>query len=143
MTKGVSAKFMRQFFILVAIPRMMYVTDLFLMPGLGTSKGTKGFISKLAKIQRQAMLHITGVLRSALTDAINACADVLPFHLLVEKLTHREATRLATLPWSHCLEKHVTQAVNRYVKLHQVLIHKVMHAFKVHPADLESIKPCT
>src|SRR5882724_7224672 len=39
------------------------------------------FISKLAKIQRQVMLHIMGALRSTLTDVIDACADVLPFHL--------------------------------------------------------------
>ena len=32
-TKGVYAKYMRQFSILVAIPRMMYVADLFLVPG--------------------------------------------------------------------------------------------------------------
>jgi len=123
---------MRQFFILVAIPRMMYVTDRFLMPGLGTSKGTKGFISKLAKIQRQAMLHITGVLRSTPMDVIDTCADVLPFHMLVEKLTHRAMTRMVTLPWSHPLEKHVTQAANRYVKSHWVLLHEVMHTFKIH-----------
>ena len=64
--KGVSAKYMRQFFISVAILKMLYAADLFLVQGLGVRKGTKGFISKLAKIQRQAMLHITRALRSAL-----------------------------------------------------------------------------
>jgi len=85
-TKGLSAKYMGQLFILVAIPRKIYTADLFLVPGSGISKGTKGFISKLDKIQRQVTLHITGVLRSAPMDAIDACTDVLPFHLLVEKI---------------------------------------------------------
>src|SRR5882724_6314668 len=116
--KGVSAKFMRQLFILVAILKMLYASDLFLVPGSRTSKGTRGFISKLAKIQRQATLHITGALRSAPTDAIDACADVLPFNLLVKSLTHKAATRLATLPWSHPLAKHVDWAASRYVKAH-------------------------
>ena len=102
-TKGVSAKYMRQFFISVSIPRMMYVADLFLVPGSGISKGTKGFISKLDKIQRQATLHITGALRSTPTDVIDACADVLPFHLLVENLMYKDVTRLETclspIPW--------------------------------------------
>jgi len=111
-------KYMRWFFISVAIPRMMYAADLFLVPGLGISKGTKGFISKLAKIQRQAKLHIIGVLRSAPTDAIDACTDVLAFHLLVENLKYRAATRLVNLPQSHPLEKHIVREVNRYVKLH-------------------------
>src|SRR5882724_2820866 len=114
--KGTSTKHMRQFFILVAILRMLYVADLFLVPGSGIGKGSKGFISKLAKIQRQATLHIMGALRSIPTDVIDACTDMLPFHLLVEKLMHRAATRLATLPWSHPLETHVAQAANRYVK---------------------------
>ena len=74
---------------MVAIPRMMYATDLFLVPGLGASKGTKGFTSRLAKIQRQEMLNITGMLRSTPMDMLDACADVLPFHLLVEKLAYR------------------------------------------------------
>src|SRR5882724_5677847 len=116
--KGTSTKYMRQFFISVAIPRMLYAADLFLVPGLGIGKGTKGFISKLAKIQRQPMLHITGALRSTLTDAIDTCADMLPFHLLVEKLTHMAAKRLVTLPQSHTREMHVAWAVNRYVKHH-------------------------
>src|SRR5882724_8740741 len=65
MSKGASAKFMRQFFIAVAIPKMMYAADLFLIPGSRISIGTKGFIGKLAKVQRQASLHITGAMRSA------------------------------------------------------------------------------
>ena len=130
-SKGVSAKFMRQFFISVTIPRMVHATDLFLMPGLRISKGTKGFISKLAKIQRQASLHITGALRSTPMDAINPCADLVPFHLLVERLMYRSATRMVTLPWSHPLAKHITCTVNRYVKSHREPLHKVMHGFKV------------
>ena len=60
--KGVSTKYIRWFFMSVAIPRMMYTAELFLIPGSGVSKGSKGFISRLAKIQRQATLHITGVM---------------------------------------------------------------------------------
>src|SRR5882724_7990595 len=91
--KGVSAKHMRWFYISVAIPKMLYAADLFLIPGSEVGKGTKGFISKLAKIQRQVMLHITGALRLTPMDAIDACADVLPLHLLVENLMYRATTR--------------------------------------------------
>ena len=141
--KGVLAKYMRWFFISVAIPRMMYAADLFLVPGSGISKGTRGFISKLAKIQRQAALHITSALRSTPMDAIDACADVLPFHLLVEKLTYSAATRLVTLPQYHPLGRHMAQAARRYVKSHHAPLHEIMHAFKLNLADFESIKPCT
>src|SRR5882724_4358832 len=142
MSKGASAKFMRWIFIAVTIPKMMYVADLFLIPGLRVSKGTKGFIGKLAKIQRQASLHITGAMRSTPTDVIDACADLAPFHLLVESLNHTAATRMATLPWSHPLAKHIDCTANRYIKSHRVPLDEVMHAAQVQPAVFESIKPC-
>jgi len=40
-TKGASAKYMRWFFISVAIPRMMYMADLFFIPGSRISKGPR------------------------------------------------------------------------------------------------------
>ena len=57
-SKGVSPKYMRRFYISVAIPKMMYATDLFLTPGSQKTKGTKGAISKLTRIQRQVTLKI-------------------------------------------------------------------------------------
>jgi len=114
--KGVSAKFMRHFYISIVVLKMLYSDDLFLILKSRHTKGTKGSISKLAYVQRQASLHITGALKSAPTDAIDACADLFPFHLLVEIVTHKAATRLATLPDSHLLNKHVKKVVGRYVK---------------------------
>jgi len=54
---GVSTKYMRQFYISVTVLRMLYVADLFLIPSISVSKGTKSFIAKLAWVQRQASLH--------------------------------------------------------------------------------------
>ena len=87
-SKGVSAKFMRQFYVSVAVPRMLYVTNLFLVPESKKNKGTKCFINKLGDVQRHPALHITGVMRLAPTDTIGACTNLLPFHLLIEKLVH-------------------------------------------------------
>jgi len=132
---------MRWFYISVAIPKMLYAADLFLIPGSEVRKGTKGFISKLARIQRQVTLHITRALRSTPTDAIDACPDIMPFHILVEKLTHRATTRLATLPNCHPLAKHTVRVANRYVKQHRAPLHKILHTFKIHPNKFESIRP--
>jgi len=60
LTKGVSAKFMRCFYISMTVPKMLYTADLFLIPQSRHTKGTKGSISKLERVQRQASLHITG-----------------------------------------------------------------------------------
>jgi len=42
----------------IAVPKMLYAADLFLIPESPISKGMKGYISRLGRIQRQASLHI-------------------------------------------------------------------------------------
>jgi|SRR5882724_10628603 len=101
----------------------------------------KGFISKLGRIQRQASLHITGTMMTAPMDIIDTCVDLLPFHLLVEKLTHHAVTHLAMLPRSHPLEAHVWKAASRYVKRHRMLPHEIFHTFRIWPGDYEDIEP--
>jgi len=59
---GISTKYMRHFYIVVVVPKMLYTADLFLIPESNNMKGTKGFNDKLAKVQRQASLHITTTL---------------------------------------------------------------------------------
>jgi len=120
---------------------MLYAVDLFLILETKKTRGTKGFISKLGKVQRQASLHITGALRSAPTNAVNACMDLLLFHLLVEKSLFRAATRLATLSQLHLMHKHANKAASRYVKSHRVPSHEFLHAFNIQPSAFESINP--
>jgi len=86
--KGILAKYMHRFYLLLAVLRMLYATYLFLTPQSRKSQGTKGFINKLGRIQRLASTHITSAMKTAPMDTIDACADLLPFHLLVEKHTH-------------------------------------------------------
>jgi len=98
-SKGISAKFMRHFYNSVAVPKMLYATDLFLIPESSRSECTR-----LAKIQRQVSLHITSTMRLASMDAIDTCADILPFPLImrVSCLSHFEAgntTQAAPLEW--------------------------------------------
>jgi len=117
--KGVSAKYMRCFYISIAVPRMLYAADLFLVPENGHAKGTKGFINKLEHVQRQASLHVTRALRSTPTDAIDTCADLVPFHLLVKKVVHQAATCLVTLPHSHPLAGHCAQSGKQVCQMTQ------------------------
>jgi len=140
-SRGVSAIYMRWFYITVAVPRLLYAADLFLIPESANGKVMKGYIAKLGKIQRQASLHIMGEMRSTPTDIIDACADLLPFHLLVSKVLHHMATRLATLPQMHPLGKHVSKVANRYVKRHRAPLHKITHAYGIWPANFKTINP--
>src|SRR5882724_8769681 len=105
---------MRWYFITVTILKMLYMTNLFLVPGSMMGKDTKGSIGKLAKIQRQAARHVTRALKMAPMDTVDACTDILPFHLQVENLIYHSASRLAMLHQTRPFGKHITQAVARY-----------------------------
>jgi hypothetical protein len=138
-TKGVTAKHMRTYYLTVAVPRMLYAADVFLIPATERRKGTKGSINKLARIQRQAALDITGALRSTANDTLDAHANLLPFPLLVSKAVHRAAVRLACLPDSHPLATKVQKAAKRYVKRHRSPIHEIIHAYRLNPERMEKI----
>jgi len=120
---------------------MLYATDLFLIPESKHGKGMKGFVNKLTQIQWKAGLHITGTLHSTPTDAVDSRADLLPFHLLVEKIVHQAATPLTLLPNFHQMAKHVHRAAGRYIKWHREPVHEVLHAFDTQLDDYETIKP--
>ncbi|KAI0365553.1 hypothetical protein BV20DRAFT_917317, partial [Pilatotrama ljubarskyi] len=112
---GLSLAAVRRLYLAVVVPSMLYAADTFLTPvrtlhGNTHQHGSVGHVRRLAIVQRQALLAMTGALRSAPTDALEAHAQVLPFRLLVDKLCHRAAVRLCTLPASHPLAPHVQRA---------------------------------
>ena len=94
---------MRKYYLTVAVPKMLYATDIFLVPATKWSKDTKGHINKLARIQRQAALSITGAMTTTANDTLDAHANLLPFHLLISRLIHRATTRLTCIPDIHSL----------------------------------------
>lgn len=100
-TKGVAMRYMRRYFLTVALPKMLYAAEIFLAKGTAGTTGAKGMIKKLARVQREAAIMITGAMRSTATDILDAHANILPFHLMVEKVICNAATRLATLPKTH------------------------------------------
>src|SRR5882724_7079960 len=126
----------------ITVPKMLYVADLFLIPDSPVSKGTKGYISRLGRIQRQASLQITSAMRSTPTDVADACADLLPFHLLIRKLTYHATVRISMLPHAHPLVKHASRATTRYIRRRRAPLHKMLHAAHLKPADFEEISPC-
>jgi hypothetical protein len=79
-------------------------------------------------------------MRTITTDTANTLADLLPFHLTVDKHRQRAALRLATLPITHLLHKPVLNAAKRLVKQHPTPLHDLMHRYNVHPQRIETIK---
>ena len=66
-------------------------------------------------------------------------ANLLPFHLMVDKVQFQAAIRLATLPNTYPLYKAVKQAAQRFVKKHHSPLHELMYKFKLKPELLEKI----
>jgi ribonuclease HI len=142
---GVSGRHMRKLYLAVVRPRMLYGADVFLGPALrGDSiknkKGSRAALNKLAAIQRSAAILIVGGLRTSPTDSLDVHANLLPFHLLVDKVRFQAALRLATLPVSHPLHKPVIQAAQRFVKRHHSPLHELMYRFKLKPKSMEKIE---
>ena len=71
-------------------------------------------------------------------DVLDAHADLLPFHLLVNQICYRAVLQLALLPDSHPLHKQVRKA-NRYVKRHRAPLHELTHAFHIRREELEMV----
>ena len=145
-TQGVNAKYIRQLYLAIAIPRMLYAADVFLTPqqNIGNPKRNnrngRTIINKLASIQCQAAIMITGAMKSTATDVLEVMANLIPFHLLVDKTRQRAALRLATLPPSHPLHKPILNAASRLVKRHPTPLHDLMHRYKIQPKLIETIK---
>jgi hypothetical protein len=133
---------MRHFYLAVAVPRMLYAADVFLIPPQKSKCGTKGIVAQLARVQCCAALHTTGAMRTTPTDLLDAHADLLPFELLVDKKCHAAALRLATLPASHPLHYHISEAaITPFAKSSKSPIHHLMFAYDISPERLETIQP--
>jgi len=136
---GVSFQHIRRLWLSVAVPRILYGADIFLMPARGCgddaeSKKIGGFTcSKLSAIQGRVANMICGGMQKSPRDAAIAHANLLPFHLLVDKVRYGAAIRLATLPTTHPLHKPVKNAAAHLVKSHRTPLHDLMHRYRIQP----------
>ena len=118
--------------------------DVFLGPAMCNKsfknrKGSRAVLNKLAAIQRSAVLTIVGGLLTSLNNTLDMHANLLPFHLMVNKVWYQVALRLAMLPSTHPLYKAINQAAQHFVKKHHSPLHELMFKFKLKQKLLEKI----
>ena len=65
---------------------------------------------KLTTVQHMATTAVTGVLHTSASDIMEVHANLMPIELLLNKVCHQAALRLAALPESHPLHKPVRQS---------------------------------
>ena len=142
---GMPMKVLLRLYQSVAVPRILYAADTFLAPirtveGRRAKTGSVGHIKKLAQVQRQAVIIITGAMRTAATDALEAHLRVLPMDLLVDRYCFRATARLCSLPDTHPLYPHIKKASvavqSHRSKMHELL---VLYAPRVSQDHMEKI----
>ena len=99
---------MRKLYLAVALPKITYGLDVWYTPpskpaGYTKNTGSVGALCNLEKAQHLATTAITGTMRSAPTDLLDAHAGLLPMELALKKACHRAMLRVLTLPQSHPL----------------------------------------
>jgi len=141
-TWGLTPGNARWLYISVAIPRILYVIDVWCVPPYTNGKcqrGTVKVIRKIMTIQRAGALAITGSLCTSATDALNAVAYLLPALLLADKACHRVALHLTMLPKEHPLHRIANNKTTVKIKCHKSPISSLLAAYKVDPKKTEKI----
>ena len=141
---GIRPKFMRQLYCAVVIPRFTYVANVWYAPVTRPMQGTKatgsvGATKRLASIQCIAVTAISGALRSTATDVMEAHTNLPPVELLMHRVCHRAAIRLATLLVSHLLYKPVHICARRCTKWHLSPIHLLLCTYNIKPSEYETL----
>ena len=143
-TWGVTPKYARHLYISVALPRTLYVIDLWCSPSQRNhsgpiSRGSAKVTRQLTTLQRAGTTAITGGLRTSPTDALDACAFLLPATLNIDKWCHRAIIRMAMLPKDHPLHKTINRKNIREVKHHRTAIHHLLDYYDLDPNIIEKI----
>ena len=118
---GISGQHMHWLYLSVVRSQMLYRVDVFLGLALWSTsfkvnKGGHAALNKLATIQRRAAILIVGRMCTSPTDMLDIHTNLLPFHLLVDKVWFQVVLHLATLPIMHPLHNPVKQAASQFVK---------------------------
>lgn len=147
-TKGVNATFMQQLYQAIALPRMLYGADIYLTPTRrhqttapnAEPTYNKMVIHKLATIQRQAAIIITGTMKTTASATLDILADLTPMHLIIDKWRQNAVLALATIPDRHPLAPMVNKAATCYIMKHPSPLHELLHTYQLKPTELEKIR---
>jgi ribonuclease HI len=143
---GVGAKLMRQLYLSVALPKITYGLDVWYTPpskpvGYTKSTGSVGVLRNLEKTQRLATTAITGTMRSAPTDLLDAHAGLLPMELALRKECHRAMVRSLALPSTHPLHQIIKSARRNPPTKHLGPIDQLIKTLKLRNIKFETINP--
>jgi len=122
---------------------MTYAADVWYTPtrkkeGAKKTSGSVGIMKRLASVQRMGSTAITGVLGTTPTDLLDLHAGLWPVHLMLHRICHRAATRLASLPVLHPLYKLYRIRAKHYIKTHRSPLHELAASYSITPERMET-----
>jgi len=137
---------MWQLYVSVAIPKMTYTLDTWFVPphkkeGKQNNTGSVRAQQSMGKIQRIAMLAITGGLWTSPNDLLDAHARVLPVNLMLEHIFHSATIQAVTLPRGHPIRAMVQRYSKAPAKTHLPPLQKMIKWFQIKPQCYETIMP--
>ena len=129
---GANLQIMRQLYSVVAIPKMMYVADIWCTPIYkreGSSKrgGSVGITEKLASIQQLASMAITGAMCTTATNTLDLHMGLWLVHLMLRWVYYKAALRLTSLPKAHPLHTVFHKRAKWYIKTHRSPLHEICY----------------
>ena len=138
---------MQRLYLAIAVPKITYAADVWYMPpqkpeGRKKSTGSVFTLQELTKVQRIALLAITGGLRTTPTDILDTHADLLPMDLVLLKSCHQAFLCICALPETHPLHEIVGNLHNHPQCKHASAIQNLLQIFPtVNPHRIEPIAP--
>lgn len=141
---GVCSKLMHQLYLAVALPKITYGIDVWYTPptkpaGYTRNIGSVGILRNLQKAQRLATTAITGTLRSAPNDLIDAHAGIFPMELALLKACHRAIVHTLTLPDTHPLHQVIKRAKRHPPSKHLSPLDQLIKTFALANTKIETI----
>jgi hypothetical protein len=137
-----------QLYLAVALPKITYGIDVWYTPpnkpaGFTKNTGSVGVLYNLQKAQRLATTAITGTLRSAPTDLLDAHAGLLPMELALRKACYGAILRSISLPNTHPIHQIIKNAKRNPPEKHLSPLDQLIKIFKLKNVKIETIKPAT
>ena len=128
----------------MALPKITYGLNIWYTPPTKPiwytkNTGSVGILRNLQKAQIIATTPITGTLRSAPTNLLDAHAGLLRMELVLMKACHRAMTRMLTLPNSHPLHNTIMKAKWNPPDKHLSPLDQLIKIFKMRNLKLETI----
>ena len=143
---SINLQLMRQLYTAVAIPKMTYAIDVWLMPprkqvGAKRHTGSINITNRFATLQRTATLAITRAMCTTATNVLDLHVGLLPMRLALHRLCHCAMLRIAALPDMHPLYDIFCKRACRYIKTHRSPLHELLDTFNIVPGSIKTCQP--